>query len=140
MSSESVEHICVYTGILTYFDLRLHFFAEAKFARILELFKKFPGESYKPSATTASSAYENIKNYNIGVEFEHIDISTKFNLQEPLTVSIRKNPLGVVKQMFASKEGQAVLCPGTTFDADGQRVFSNMWTADKWLNDQVVTS
>lgn len=86
---------------------------------------------------SAKSVYEKVKEYNMSADFEHIDISKKVNFPDPLMLSVRKNPIGLVKRMFGSKEGQAVLSPGVSFDLDGQRVFNEMWTADKWLNDQV---
>ena len=117
--------------------LRSTYFAEAKLTKFLYIFQKFPGESYTPSSNSSGCAYDNVKKYNMGMDFEHIDISEKVNFPAPLMLSVRKNPLDVVKSMFGSKEGRAVLSPGVTFDSDGQRVFSDMWTADKWLNDQV---
>lgn len=112
-------------------------FAEAKFARVLETFKRYPGESYTPSSTITGDVYENVKKSNMGIEFEHIDISKKVNCLDPIMVSVRKDPIGVVKRMFGSKEGRAVLSPGVKYDSEEQRVFNEMWTADKWLNDQV---
>lgn len=66
-----------------------------------------------------------------------MDISEKMGVQEAIIVSVLKDPIAKVKEMFANTAGKAVLRPKLVVDADGQRVYNEMWTADKWLTDQV---
>ncbi|GLI59687.1 hypothetical protein VaNZ11_001630 [Volvox africanus] len=42
------------------------------------------------------------------------------------------------KHMLADPVGKAVLRPTLVMDASGQRVYNEMWTADKWMADQAT--
>lgn len=96
-----------------------------------------PGGAYTPSAAGANDLYANVQAYRMGDEFEHIDISGRLGLDEKLVVSVLKDPIGAVRRMLADPVGKAVLRPTLVMDDSGQRVYNEMWTADKWMADQV---
>lgn len=81
--------------------------------------------------------YSNVQAYQMSQEFEHIDISKQLGLDEKLVVSVLKDPLAEVRRMLADPNGKAALRPMIVMDAHGQRVYNEMWTADKWIEDQV---
>ncbi|EFJ40359.1 hypothetical protein VOLCADRAFT_108184 [Volvox carteri f. nagariensis] len=107
--------------------------AGCKLQEFLRLFKQFPGEAYTPSADTLKGIYNSLRDYHLGSDFEHVDIGPKLGLQDTVVVSVRNDPMALVKAMFANKSGRAVLGPKLVMDQDGQRVFNEMWTAEKWM-------
>lgn len=81
--------------------------------------------------------YANVQEYKLCQQFDHIDISGKVGVAEKVMVSVMKDPIAEVQRMLADPAGKAVLRPTLVMDADGQRVYNEMWTADKWMKDQV---
>lgn len=111
--------------------------AENKLSTALSLIERLPGGAYTPSATTSRGIYANVQANKLGEQFKHVDISERMGVSESLIVSVLKDPIAKVKEMFADTAGKAVLRPKLVVDADGQRVYNEMWTADKWMTDQV---
>lgn len=92
---------------------------------------------YTPSTSTVKGLYNNLIMYNLKGEYDHVDIGPQLGLQEKVMVSVRKDPMALVKALFANPQGRAALWPKLVMDHDGQRVYSEMWTAKKWMDDQV---
>ena len=94
---------------------------------------------YTQSASTVKGLYNNLRMYNLKGEYDHVDIGPKLGLQEKVLVSVRRDTMALVKALFANPQGRAALWPKLVMpvDQDGQRVYSEMWTAKKWMDDQV---
>ena len=81
--------------------------------------------------------YANVNANKLGDQFKHVDISERMGVSGAIIVSVLKDPIAKVKEMFANTAVKAVLRPKLVVDAEGQRVYNEMWTADKWMTDQV---
>jgi hypothetical protein len=111
--------------------------AANKLSTMLSIMKRLPGGAYTPSAGGAREMYANVQAYKLGQQFQHVDVSGRVGVAEKLLVSVLKDPIAEVQRMLADPAGKAVLRPTLVMDADGQRVYNEMWTADKWMTDQV---
>ncbi len=69
--------------------------------------------------------------------FELKDIGNQVPGSEgSIFMSVRKEPLELVQELF-SKQTTLALKPVRVYDEHGQRVYNEMWTAEKWEEDQV---
>ena len=73
-------------------------------------------------------------------EYHHVDIGPQLGLKAKVLVSVSKDPMALVNELFANPQGRAALWPKLIMDQDGQRVYSDMWTANKWMYDQVCVN
>ncbi|EFJ47097.1 hypothetical protein VOLCADRAFT_92571 [Volvox carteri f. nagariensis] len=107
-------------------------------SKFLTLFRG--GDAYLPSGTNEREVFKNIQTHSRAAEaFMHVDISRQVGLDKELSVAVHKDPIGLVKRMLELPDGNAVLKPTVVMDDDGQqRVYNEMWTADKWISDQVT--
>lgn len=113
------------------------FCVASKLSAALSMMKRLPGGAYIPSSTDAREIYANVQAYKLGQQFQQVDISGQLGLAERLYVSVLKDPIGKVKQMLSDPAGKAVLRPTLVMDVHGQRIYNDMWTAEKWMTDQV---
>lgn len=116
------------------------FSAASKLSTALSIIKRLPGNAYIPSASGTREIYANVQAYKLGQQFQHIDISAQIGLTDRLYVSVLKDPIGKVKEMLSDPAGKAVMRPTLVMDMDGQRIYNDMWTAEKWMTDQVCIS
>jgi hypothetical protein len=100
---------------------------------------EFPGETYQPPVSSAKEFAMKLREDNLGNGFEHIDIAPEIGYDDgPLLLSYR--PEGA--QAFIQFAGRASNTPANNHFAtrftilrdalNGERMFSEFWTAEKW--------
>lgn len=96
--------------------------------------------SWNPILGSAAEYVAAMQSEVTGAGFENRDLSKDFGRHEgDIVLSVHKDPLGVIRKLFAHPKGGEglVVRPEARVDKHGQRVYSTMSTSDKWLQDQV---
>jgi hypothetical protein len=116
----------------------------------LDLFKKYPDESYRPTAETVDGILANVTNHQFGPGFTTYDVRDLAGLShtehpQPYLLTVRTHPAQVIRdivrncytidgvQTFAKFAKEVV-------DARGVRYISEPWTGNLWLDTQVSSN
>ncbi len=99
-----------------------------------------PEEPWLPSARSYAGVVENLRDEYAGQGFEHRDLSAMFGRAEgEVVLSVHRDVVGLVQDLFSHPTGARGLAfrPTRRFDEYGQREYNEMFTGDKWNDDQV---
>jgi hypothetical protein len=113
--------------------------AESKISEFVGLFKGVDG-GFRPTMSV-ETALQKLWEQQLGSGFEHINIQQHVpGTTRPIIVSVRREPLKDVRNLLIHPDGDVKLHAQLCMDRFGQRVYNEMFTADKWLTQQVTSA
>lgn len=115
--------------------------------QFLNIFKRYPGEAYRPTALTVPGVRANVTQGRLGPGFTTYDVRDLAKLDhaqhpKPYCVTVRNDMRQLIKDLVQNcfkQEGAQTWAKFAVevVDSSGMRRIDEPWTADQWIDAQV---